>query len=184
MSLAESRGETNSRGERSEMESRGCDRSTKHRYSKCNYRLTTNVKKKSTTRGEKTGAAQEMKERKICKRVWEGGRPSHCFRLESWPKWSCEAEQERRSQRHYWDTCQPPWDVRCEREEQSEGGWKRGEAEWKREGEGGRRDGDKLQNTLTRRQTSKWSSSGASTSANFCITLRLKLNISHLIWCI
>ena len=92
-------------------------------------------KKKSTTRGEKTGAAQEMKEKEICKRVSARGL-SHCFRLESWPKWSCETERERR----YRDTCQPPWDVRCEREKQSEGGWERGESERRGEGrrEGGR----------------------------------------------
>lgn len=142
MSLPESRGETNSRGERSETERRRCDRSTKHRFSKCNYIPTTNVRKRAW-REEKRRATQEMKARKICKRVWKG-RPSHCFRLEGWPKWSCEAEQERRSQRHYKDTCQPPWDARCEREKQSERGWERGGSRVKRGGEGGGKDEDKL----------------------------------------
>lgn len=50
---------------REELETK-CDRSTKRTYYKCNYRLTTHVR----NRGEKTGAAQEAKEREeICKRV-------------------------------------------------------------------------------------------------------------------
>lgn len=66
MSLPESRGETNSRGERSEKERRQCDRSTKNRTPMCNCTLTTNIKKerkkeKSTTGEEKTGAALERK---------------------------------------------------------------------------------------------------------------------------
>jgi len=125
---------------------------------KCIYRLTNTVIK-SITRGAETGAIQEIKERKICKRC-EGG-PSLCFRLESWPKWSWEPERERQSetlQRHMSTTM----DARCEREKPSD---EKGEAEWREEGGG--KDKKYMQNTLTRKETSKWSSCGISLLQTF-----------------
>ena len=57
------------RGERWGEEETKRDRSTKHRYHKCNYGLTTHVETAKKTKGEKTRAGQEMKKREICERV-------------------------------------------------------------------------------------------------------------------
>lgn len=190
MSLPESRGETNSQGERSETERERRRRNVTDQQNTdtpsatTDWQLLLRVRKKSRTKGGKTGAAQEMKEREIWERVWGRG-PSHCFRLESWPKWSCETERERQSQRHYWDTCQAPWDVRCEREKQSEGGWEKGGGRGGVEGlSEEEREAERMKTNSKHFDEREDSQVILLQCVHFCITLRLKLSISHLKRCV